>query len=80
MPNGGSSPSGWPASTANSSKSATVSTQKPLPAKYCNPDNPRETWAGRGRIPRWMEPALKAGKKKEDFLIEKPLRTKERAR
>jgi DNA-binding protein H-NS len=63
-----------------SSKGSAVSAQKPLPAKYCNPDNPRETWAGRGRIPRWMEPALKAGKKKEDFLIEKVLRTKERAR
>ena len=54
--------------------------RKPLPAKYCNPHNPQETWAGRGRIPRWMEPALKAGKKKEDFLIEKVLRNKDRSR
>lgn len=63
-----------------SSKGATASTQKPLPAKYCNPDNPQETWAGRGRIPRWMEPALRAGKKKEEFLIEKVLRNRDRAR
>ena len=28
-----------------------------------------ETWAGRGKPPRWMATELKAGKKKEDFLI-----------
>ena len=28
-----------------------------------------ETWAGRGKPPRWMASELKAGKKKEDFLI-----------
>ena len=28
-----------------------------------------ETWAGRGKPPRWMAAELKAGKKKEDFLI-----------
>src|ERR1700759_4356134 len=60
-----------------SGRSATAG---PLPAKYCNPDNPRQTWAGRGRIPRWMEPALKAGKKKDDFLIEKVLQGRDRSR
>ena len=28
-----------------------------------------ETWAGRGKLPRWMVAELKAGKKKDDFLI-----------
>ncbi len=28
-----------------------------------------ETWAGRGKPPRWMAAEMKAGKKKEDFLI-----------
>lgn len=28
-----------------------------------------ETWAGRGKPPRWMVAEIKAGKKKEDFLI-----------
>ena len=28
-----------------------------------------ETWAGRGKPPAWMAAELKAGKKKEDFLI-----------
>lgn len=28
-----------------------------------------ETWAGRGKTPRWLVAELKAGKKKDDFLI-----------
>jgi DNA-binding protein H-NS len=32
--------------------------------------NPENTWAGRGRMPRWMVTATKGSKaKKEDFLI-----------
>jgi DNA-binding protein H-NS len=38
--------------------------------KYRNPENPAETWAGRGLKPRWLAPALKSGKKLEDFSIE----------
>jgi len=30
-----------------------------------------ETWAGRGATPRWMAQAIKEGKKREDFLIDK---------
>jgi DNA-binding protein H-NS len=42
-----------------------------LAAKYRNPENPRETWAGRGLKPRWLAAALKGGKKKlSDFAIE----------
>jgi DNA-binding protein H-NS len=40
--------------------------------KYRNPDNPAETWAGRGLKPRWVEAALKTGKKLEDFSITAP--------
>jgi len=39
--------------------------------KYRNPKNRSETWAGRGATPRWMAAAIKAGKKKDDFLIRK---------
>jgi DNA-binding protein H-NS len=39
--------------------------------KYRNPDDPAETWAGRGLKPRWMTAAMKRGKKLEDFLIAK---------
>jgi len=37
--------------------------------KYRNPANPRETWAGRGARPRWLQAALKDGKSVEDFVI-----------
>lgn len=38
--------------------------------KYRDPDNPANTWTGRGRMPRWMTAATKKrGVKKEDFLI-----------
>src|SRR5215813_6212654 len=37
--------------------------------KYRNPDNPSETWAGRGLKPRWLAAAIKAGHKIEEFLI-----------
>jgi DNA-binding protein H-NS len=38
--------------------------------KYRNPENPSETWAGRGLKPRWLAAAIKTGKKLEDLLIE----------
>ena len=37
--------------------------------KYRNPENPAETWAGRGLKPRWLTAAIKSGKKLDDFLI-----------
>ena len=37
--------------------------------KYRNPENPAETWAGRGLKPRWLSAALKSGGKLEDFTI-----------
>jgi DNA-binding protein H-NS len=42
--------------------------------KYRNPDNPAETWAGRGLKPRWLAAALKTGKKLEDFSIAAPVK------
>src|SRR4051794_38647582 len=38
-------------------------------AKYRNPENPAETWAGRGLRPRWLTAAMKGGKSLEDFAI-----------
>jgi DNA-binding protein H-NS len=40
--------------------------------KYRNPENPSETWAGRGLKPRWLAAAIKSGKKIEDFAISAP--------
>jgi DNA-binding protein H-NS len=37
--------------------------------KYRNPENPAETWAGRGLKPRWLTAAMKGGKRLEDFAI-----------
>lgn len=37
--------------------------------KYQNPARPEETWAGRGKQPRWLTAQIKSGKKIEDFRI-----------
>ena len=42
----------------------------PVPPKYCNPDQPSETWAGRGKQPRWLVAQLKSGRRIEDFRIQ----------
>lgn len=45
-------------------------TGKPVAIKYRNPDNPAETWTGRGRQPRWMVAKLaKRGVTREDFAV-----------
>jgi DNA-binding protein H-NS len=46
----------------------------PVLPKYQNPGNPLETWAGRGKQPRWLVSQLKAGKKINDFLINRAKR------
>ena len=37
--------------------------------KYRNPQNPEQTWAGRGRQPIWLANAIKKGRKLESFKI-----------
>ena len=37
--------------------------------KYRNPARPSETWAGRGKQPRWLIAELRSGKKLDDFRI-----------
>jgi DNA-binding protein H-NS len=44
--------------------------------KYQNPSAPSETWSGRGKQPRWLVSALKAGGKIEDFRISDTARDK----
>lgn len=51
---------------------------KVLP-KYQNPKNPAETWAGRGKQPRWLTTQLRSGKKLDDFRIDR-LSVKKRRR
>ena len=42
----------------------------PVLPKYFNPDQPSETWTGRGKRPRWLVAQLKSGKRVEDFTIQ----------
>jgi DNA-binding protein H-NS len=37
--------------------------------KFKNPAQPSETWAGRGKQPRWLTAQLRSGKKLDDFRI-----------
>jgi len=38
-------------------------------AKYRDPENKRNTWSGRGRMPRWLADRTKRGQSIADFLI-----------
>lgn len=46
--------------------------------KYRNPSVPGETWSGRGKQPRWLVAALKAGAKIDEFVISEQLARKSR--
>jgi DNA-binding protein H-NS len=51
---------------------APASGRRPYPQvypKYRNPDRPSETWAGRGKRPRWLVAQLKLGKRIDEFRI-----------
>jgi DNA-binding protein H-NS len=37
--------------------------------KYRNPNNHEQTWAGRGKQPRWLKAQLLSGRNLTDFLI-----------
>ena len=43
--------------------------KKTVPPKYRNPENPGETWTGRGRRPKWVEAALANGKSLKSLEI-----------
>lgn len=59
-------------------------TRRPYPPvfpKYRNPAQPSETWAGRGKQPRWLIAQLRSGKQLDDFRIQPPSdRARRRAR
>ncbi|UPK02436.1 H-NS histone family protein [Bradyrhizobium sp. 170] len=47
--------------------------RRPYPkveAKYRNPDNPSETWSGRGKTPRWLAKLIASGRKLDEFRIQ----------
>jgi DNA-binding protein H-NS len=52
------------------------SKRRPYPMvfpKFRNPEDPSETWAGRGKQPRWLRRQLRSGKRINDFRIETSL-------
>ena len=40
-----------------------------VPPKYRNPENPKETWTGRGKQPRWLAAYNAKGRDLAEFLI-----------
>jgi DNA-binding protein H-NS len=47
--------------------------RRPYPAvfpKFQNPAEPFQTWAGRGKQPRWLTQQLKSGRRIDDFRIQ----------
>lgn len=52
-----------------SSKSAGKSGAPAGVAKFANPENPAETWTGKGRQPAWFKAAIDAGKSKDDLAL-----------
>jgi len=47
--------------------------RRPYPkveAKFRNPNNPSETWSGRGKTPRWLAKLIATGRKIDEFRIQ----------
>ena len=42
----------------------------PVLPKFFNPEDPSQTWAGRGKQPRWLLEKLKSGHHVDDFRIQ----------
>jgi DNA-binding protein H-NS len=58
---------GLPAVGGSSRKSGDA--RASVAPKYRDPQNPENTWTGRGKPPRWLASAMAAGKSKASFLI-----------
>jgi DNA-binding protein H-NS len=51
---------------------ARTSARRPYPRvlpKFQNPNNLSETWAGRGKQPRWLTAQLRSGRRVDEFRI-----------
>ena len=51
---------------------ADIPQRRPYPKvepKFRNPEDPSETWSGRGKQPRWLSELLATGKVVDDFRI-----------
>ena len=45
-------------------------TSTKIPAKFSNPDNPSQTWTGRGMAPKWLKDLVEKGHNKDEYLID----------
>lgn len=43
--------------------------KRPSEPKFANPENPSQTWTGKGRQPKWYVEAISAGKSPDDLEI-----------
>ena len=48
---------------------STTTTKRTVAPRYRNPNDPTQTWTGRGKKPRWVIEALENGKTLEDLMI-----------
>lgn len=46
-------------------------TKTGLPPKYRNPENPAQSWSGRGRRPQWVVEAIDNGVDLEEFRVDR---------
>ena len=37
--------------------------------KFRNPNNPSETWSGRGKTPRWLVMLIASGRNRDEFRV-----------
>ena len=58
-----------PASAAKGRKTTKGYKLGKVEPKYRNPNNPSETWAGRGQQPKWLAAETAKGRALEEFLI-----------
>lgn len=56
-------------SRRDNSKAPKRSRRTKVAAKYRDPQNKRNTWSGRGRMPLWLAQEIKRGRHVADFLI-----------
>ena len=67
---GGTAPAARPKAGAKKTRTSTKGrTLGKVAPKYRNPANPSETWAGRGKQPKWLAAETDKGRKLEEFLI-----------
>lgn len=58
-----------PAKKPRAAKKSSADGRSKVAPKYRNPNNPEETWTGRGRAPKWMAEHIAAGGSKDDLAI-----------